>query len=304
MVKRANSRQAPRRRPGSDRSRGMRVPCPAPAAPNAKIARTHPYNRPATAPRIARIVSEPNVMRAPSNTVISASSRRPPHLAPGLLQNFGARAEIEAVATPVALILRSASTRAGRALARPAPHHEGREVLPIQHDGQIVIPISRISVRKSEILSCLVGQISGLTPPSPCPQKGTLRDRHGTLARLRWTRQCQGCFGAGREHSRVRRSRVVLAPRPWRQAGWISPTQPRGQERPLPRGEHEGNRQPIARGKPGCSGCTCGDYARVPSFHRRTRGCGCDQRPAFPAPSDPTEGQRDWHSSGEFESRE
>src|SRR6266852_6107874 len=29
---------------------------------------------------------------------------------------------------------------------------------------------------------------------------------------------------------------------------------------------------------------TCGDYARVP-LHIRTRGCGCIEHPAFPAPS-------------------
>ena len=44
----------------------------------------------------------------------------------------------------------------------------------------------------------------------------------------------------------------------------------RGQERPLPRGEHEGNRKTIARGKPGCLGCTC--QIRVHSFATLAHG--------------------------------
>jgi hypothetical protein len=44
------------------------------------------------------------------------------------------------------------------------------------------------------------------------------------------------------------------------------------------------SRKTIARGKPGCLGCTC--LTRVHSFATsRTRGCGCRRRPAFPAPS-------------------
>src|ERR1700752_1082529 len=44
----------------------------------------------------------------------------------------------------------------------------------------------------------------------------------------------------------------------------------RGQERPPPRGEHEGNRKTIARGKPGCLGCTCQN--RVLSFATLAHG--------------------------------
>src|ERR1700752_5080560 len=44
------------------------------------------------------------------------------------------------------------------------------------------------------------------------------------------------------------------------------------------------SRKTIARGKPGCLGCTC--LTRVLSFaSSRTRCCGRSQRPAFPAPS-------------------
>src|ERR1700751_1671816 len=62
----------------------------------------------------------------------------------------------------------------------------------------------------------------------------------------------------------VRRSRVVLAPRPWRLS-----TPPRGgvatvARKAVHRGEHEVSRKAIARGKPGCPGCTC--QTRVHSF--------------------------------------
>src|SRR3989441_12420354 len=60
----------------------------------------------------------------------------------------------------------------------------------------------------------------------------------------------------------VRRSRVVLAPRPWRlstpaRAGVATVT-----KNAAHRGEHEGNRKTIARGKPGCLGCTCQSRVR------------------------------------------
>ena len=43
------------------------------------------------------------------------------------------------------------------------------------------------------------------------------------------------CVCTGRKRGSVRRSRVVLAPRPWR---YVGESRQRGQERPLPRGEH------------------------------------------------------------------
>src|SRR4051812_37584745 len=95
--------------------------------------------------------------------------------------------------------------------------------------------------------------------------------------------------GFARRNARsVRRSRVVLAPRPWRYVGGKSRRQ-RGQERPLPRGEHEVSRKAIARGKPGCLGGTCSVCPCASHM-----GCPCapahgiygrSRRPAFPAPS-------------------
>src|SRR6266566_6571973 len=92
---------------------------------------------------------------------------------------------------------------------------------------------------------------------------------------------------------RVRRSRVVLTPRCWRQVCGGAQTQP-GLDvpysqttvttKPGRRGEHEVSRKTIACGNAGFFRWTCGDYARVfVLFH--TRGCGCIGRPAFPTPS-------------------
>jgi hypothetical protein len=100
-----------------------------------------------------------------------------------------------------------------------------------------------------------------------------------------------GGSSAGRNARSVRRSRVVLAPRPWRlsmpaRAGMATVT-----KNAAHRGEHEGNRKTIARGKPvllaepvvtnSCAFLFC------------TRGYGCDQRPASPRPL-LEEGQRDY----------
>src|SRR5437660_12062879 len=71
----------------------------------------------------------------------------------------------------------------------------------------------------------------------------------------RWARDAMDAAASGvnnarRNASSVRRSRVVLAPRPWRLstpacAGVATVT-----KNAAHRGEHEGNRQTIARGKP------------------------------------------------------
>jgi hypothetical protein len=58
------------------------------------------------------------------------------------------------------------------------------------------------------------------------------------------------------------------------------------------------SRKTIARGKPGCPGCTCG-LTRVHFCSTlRTRDCGRSRRPAFPAPSIQG-GATNWQHSGE-----
>ena len=76
---------------------------------------------------------------------------------------------------------------------------------------------------------------------------------------------------------------MVLAPRPWRYVGGNYPAGNGGKKGRSP-GRSRISRKAIARGKPGCLGCTC--QIRVHSFHQfSTRRCGCIRRPAFPAPS-------------------
>src|SRR5260221_5099664 len=54
--------------------------------------------------------------------------------------------------------------------------------------------------------------------------------------------------------------------------------------KPGHRGEHEVSRKAIARGMPGETGVTVVTML-VCFVLFRTRGCGCSERPAFPAPS-------------------
>src|SRR5262249_48057737 len=99
---------------------------------------------------------------------------------------------------------------------------------------------------------CLVGQISGSNLPSPRHHEGRLRDRHGTLARVAMDAVASGgsmipekwkpvfrrgsCSSkaTGRNVRSVRRSRVVLAPRPWRYVGGSLPTDNGGKKGRFP----------------------------------------------------------------------
>jgi hypothetical protein len=92
---------------------------------------------------------------------------------------------------------------------------------------------------------------------------GTFRDRHGTGRGLRWTLRRQACSHAGRKRRSGRRSRVVLAPRPWRHVGGSFPPATGARKAASP-GRARISRKTIARGKPGCLGCTC--QTRVHSF--------------------------------------
>jgi hypothetical protein len=94
---------------------------------------------------------------------------------------------------------------------------------------------------------------------------------------------CVRCFCTGRKRGSVRRSRVVLAPRPWRQAAGKAHAATVARKA-AHRGEHEVSRKAIARGKPGCLGCTCQIRVRFCCTFC-TRCCGRSRRPAFPAPS-------------------
>jgi hypothetical protein len=77
----------------------------------------------------------------------------------------------------------------------------------------------------------------------------------------------------------------------WRQCSRIAPVTVT--RKPDRREERGISRKTIARGMPGVSGATCGDY--LCAFYLCTQGCGRTLRPAFPAPSD---GQRTMQASG------
>jgi len=68
--------------------------------------------------------------------------------------------------------------------------------------------------------------------------------------------------------------------------------------KPGHRGERDISVKTIAQETPGESGQACGDFARV-LISFRTRGCGCGQHPAFPAPSF-VGGKFVMHTSGEL----
>jgi hypothetical protein len=62
----------------------------------------------------------------------------------------------------------------------------------------------------------------------------------------------------------------------WRDGGYQARYPGESTEQPL---------KPLAQGRPGRSGWTCGDLKLV-CFLYRMPGCGCSQHPVFPAPSD------------------
>ena len=58
------------------------------------------------------------------------------------------------------------------------------------------------------------------------------------------------------------------------------------------------SRQTIARGRPGCPGCTCQTRVHFLLLHIAHGSCGCRRHPAFPAPSR-MRGPTNWQSLGE-----
>ena len=110
----------------------------------------------------------------------------------------------------------------------------------------------------TEILICVIN------PTSPCRHEGRFAVVTKRGAGCDGTQLASGDPSPDETLSSVRRSRVVLAPRPWRLslracAGGATVT-----KKAAHRGELEVSRKTIARGKPGCLGCTC--LIRVLSF--------------------------------------
>ena len=141
------------------------------------------------------------------------------------------------------------------------------------------------------------------------PTRGAYHDRHETRGGMRWTRQRFARDGvAGRverlvsDQQRaderccsVRRSRVVLTPRRWRQVRgcYVGPTglrhnvSPRAMVAKQPGSPGRARRKPLKplrAGTPGDSGVLV--VTRVRSTTTKcTRGRGCQGHPAVPTPS-------------------
>ena len=110
------------------------------------------------------------------------------------------------------------------------------------------------------------------------------------------TQRGAGCDGrcgvrrivsAGRNARSVRRSRVVLAPRPWR---YVGSNAGNGGKKGRSPGRSRISRKAIARGKPGCLGCTC--QIRVRSIYPLHTAMRAQSAPGFPCALCSREGQR------------
>jgi hypothetical protein len=127
----------------------------------------------------------------------------------------------------------------------------------------------------------VVGQISGLTPPSH-PMRGALRTSR-TRGGMRWTRK------ACETRTPDVYGEVVWFGRRGAGAKLARRSASDGGKRAVLRGEHEVSRKATAQGRPGCSACTCMLVCSFVSANR-TRDRGCSKHPVFPAPSLQEEG--------------
>ena len=81
----------------------------------------------------------------------------------------------------------------------------------------------------------------------------------------------------------VRRSRVVLTPRRWRQVGGIISADDGDNKARSPGRARRKPLKPLRAGTPGDSGVLV--YSCAVLLLKRTRACGCHGHPAFPTPS-------------------
>src|SRR5437879_1341317 len=117
--------------------------------------------------------------------------------------------------------------------------------------------------------------------PSPCPPKGTLRGRHGTLARVAMDAVASGASAPGETFTAY--GEVVWS---WRRDPGVKPRGKShagdGGKRGRSPGRARISRKAIARGKPGCPGCTCG-LTRVHFGSTPTHmGLRAQSAPGFP----------------------
>src|SRR6202011_4436862 len=126
--------------------------------------------------------------------------------------------------------------------------------------------------------ACAVGQITATSFRRPAPLEGRSRSSR-TWGGMRWTlwrRKTSDAWGG-------RRSRVILTPRRWRQGLRDDPQDDGGKRARSPGRARNKPLKPLRGECRVFPVCDRGDYARV-VFSFPTRGCGCIERPVFPAP--------------------
>ena len=127
-------------------------------------------------------------------------------------------------------------------------------------------------------------QTRTITPSVPCPPRDASRSSRRVGRGMRWTLWRQaGSFPPDENAGSGRRSRVVLAPRPWRHVGGVFRRQTGARKAASP---GRARRKPLKPSR-GESRCELAEPVVTNScaFLYCTRGCGRGQRPAFPAPS-------------------
>ena len=136
----------------------------------------------------------------------------------------------------------------------------------------IGLPVGQISKflsspRSKNISLCLSGKSSLRACAIPSRKRG-VGHRHERWDGMRWTRQC-----ARRACQCVRRSRVVLTPRRWRQVlEGLTLLGSDGDKTNSSPGSTEETVKTIACGNAGCFRRARGDYPVLTTLHR---GCGC-----------------------------
>jgi len=110
-----------------------------------------------------------------------------------------------------------------------------------------------------------------------------MRDRHVASARVAMDAVASGVFAP--DETSAAYDEVVWS---WRRDPGVYPLRLCGDGNGDNKGRSPGrariSRKTIARGKPGCLGCTCQTRVRFFALFC-TRRCGRSRRPAFPAPS-------------------
>ena len=138
----------------------------------------------------------------------------------------------------------------------------------------------RVKPLAQKYFAGLVLQIRIISRAPVAHMEGRFANRHVTLgAGLRWT-----LLFSGRLNEGVRRSRVVLAPRCWRQVlGKLTLLRDDGGKQPVHRGERVISRKAVAQGMSVCSPLTCMLVcANVHFLGTRDRGCSAHPAPLRP----------------------